>query len=168
MAYNNHDYYWFFQKGSILTVPSACARRAFHVWIVNKAFRVLFYVCENISVQSTIENVQSNDHDGEIVEFIGIFSKVFLFESDWVCIIEYKAEWMEQIIYIGFEFKWNFLDCFAIWFEGRSKAFRKFVTNTSKENYIRFHSTSQTMGPLESSKYGEHFHELYINCLDNR
>lgn len=24
------------------------------------------------------------------------------------------------------------------------------------------------MGPLEPTKYGEQFHELYINCLDNR
>lgn len=24
------------------------------------------------------------------------------------------------------------------------------------------------MGPLEPTKYGEQFHELYINCLDSR
>lgn len=24
------------------------------------------------------------------------------------------------------------------------------------------------MGPLEPTKYGEYFHDLYLNCLENR
>lgn len=37
-------------------------------------------------------------------------------------------------------------------------------------NFVKNESNSYSviMGPLEPTKYGEQFHELYINCLDNR